>query len=128
MKIKIIKNEGIYNDQNVVSFSSAFGCGKASWNGETPIEGREYYVELEIRDVVAWRKDVNKSNKKQYCIKNNRNSTIIVCEVETFFEHGCCNFKIGQSIFTLDIEGVPYPKGTFVEISSQNLILYDINL
>ncbi len=40
MKIKIIKNEGIYNDQNVVSFSSAFACGKASWNGETPIEGR----------------------------------------------------------------------------------------
>ncbi len=75
-----------------------------------------------------WRKDVNKSGKKQYCIKNNRNSTIIVCEVETFFEHGCCGFKIGQSIFTLDIEGVPYPKGTFVEISSQKLILYDINL
>ena len=48
--------------------------------------------------------------------------------METFFEHGCCNFKIGRSIFTLDIEGVPYPKGTFVEISSQNLILYDINL
>ncbi|MGQ0516104.1 hypothetical protein ACT453_33660, partial [Bacillus sp. D-CC] len=107
---KIIQKEGRYNDQNVVRFSSAFGCGKASWNGETPIEGREYYVELEIRDVVAWRQDVNKSNKKQYCIKNNRNSTIIVCEVETFFEHGCCDFKIGQSIFTLDIEGVPYPK------------------
>ena len=69
MKIKIIKNEGIYNDQNVVSFSSAFGCGKASWNGETPIEGREYYVELEIRDAVAWRKDVNKSDKSNTVLK-----------------------------------------------------------
>lgn len=128
MKIKIIKNEGKYNDQIVVSFTSEFGGGKASWNGENPIEGREYFVELEIPDTVAWRKDVIKSDKEQYSIKSNGNSTIIVCEVETFFEYGCCDFIIGSSIVTLDIEGEPYPKGTFVEISSQNLILYDINL
>ncbi|MDQ0271337.1 hypothetical protein [Cytobacillus purgationiresistens] len=128
MKIKIIKNEGKYNEQIVVSFTSEFGGGKASWNGENPIEGREYFVELEIPDTVEWRKDVIKSDKEQYCIKSNGNSTIIVCEVETFFEYGCCDFRIGSSIVTLDIEGEPYPKGTFVEISSQNLILYDINL
>ncbi|EIT83732.1 hypothetical protein A374_18970 [Fictibacillus macauensis ZFHKF-1] len=128
MKIKIIKNEGIYNDQMVVSFSSEFGDGKASWNGENPVEGREYYVELEIPDTVEWRKDVSKSDKKQYCIKNNGDSTIIVCEVETFFEYGCCNFRIGTSIVTLEIVGELYPKGTFVEISTENLILYDTNL
>ncbi|KML31505.1 hypothetical protein [Rossellomorea marisflavi] len=130
MKIKIIKNVEKYNDQIVVSFTSEFGGGKARWNGENPIEGREYFVELEIPHTVEWRKDVTKSKsvKEQYCIKSDGNSTIIVCEVETLFEYGCCDFRIGSSIVTLDIEGEPYPKGTFVEISSQNLILYDIDL
>lgn len=128
MKIKIIKNEGEYNEQIVVSFTSEFGGGKARWNGEKPIEGREYFVELEILDTVEWGKDVIKSDKEQYCIKSNGISTIIVCEVETLFEYGCCDFRIGSSIVTLEIEGEPYPEGTFVEISSQDLILYDINL
>ncbi|WP_010173785.1 hypothetical protein [Bacillus coahuilensis] len=128
MKVKIIKDEGKYNDQNVVSFTSKFGGGKARWNGENPIEGREYFVELEIPDTVEWRKDVTMSITEQYCIKSDGNSTIIVCEVETLIEYGCCDFRIGSSIVTLDIEGEPYPKGTFVEINSQNLVLYDINL
>lgn len=128
MKIEIIKNEGMYNGQNIVSFSTKFGRGKGSWNGENPIEGREYYVELEIGYTVVWGEEVNKSDKDQYCIKNDGNSTIIVCEVETFSEYGCCDFKIGSSIFTLEIDGEAYRKGTFVEISTQNLILYDINL
>lgn len=53
---------------------------------------------------------------------------MIVCEAETCLEFGCWDFRIGSSIFTLDIKGEPYPKGTFVEISSENLILHDINL
>lgn len=56
MKIKILKNEGMYNDQYVVNFSSEYGGAKASWNGESPILGWEYYVELEIPDIVHWRK------------------------------------------------------------------------
>ncbi|MEW4284576.1 hypothetical protein [Priestia koreensis] len=128
MKIKIIKNEEKYNDQILVSFTSEFGSGKARWNGKNPIEGEEYFVELEIPDTVEWRKDVTKSVKDKYCIKSDGNVTMIVCEVETLFEYGCCDFRIGSSIVTLDIEGEPYPRGTFVKISSQNLILYNINL
>lgn len=58
MKIKIIKNEEIFNDRILVSFSSEFGSGKASWFGAKPIEGREYYVELEISDTAEWGKEV----------------------------------------------------------------------
>lgn len=128
MKINIVKNERIESDQVVVSFSSEFGNGKARWNGESPLEGREYYVELEIPDTAEWRKDVIKSDKEQYCIKSNGKCTSIVCVVESFFDYGCCDFRIGTSLVTLTIAGEHYPKGTFVEISTENLILYDTNV
>ncbi|WP_433958657.1 hypothetical protein [Cytobacillus horneckiae] len=85
-------------------------------------------MEIEIPDIVEWKKDVYRSENEHYCIKNDGNFTILVCKVEILVEHWVCVFRIGSSIVTLEMEGVPYPKGTFVEIRSQNLILYNINL
>ncbi|MEI5908942.1 hypothetical protein WAK64_17990 [Bacillus spongiae] len=130
MRIKIIKNEGMYNDQNIIQFTSEFGSEAAIWVGETAIEGREYNVELDISTKIKWRKDVKKSDKERYAINSDGLFTTIVCKVEAFFEEACCCFRIGSSIVIIEMEGDPYPKGTFVQVKvcSQSFYLYDINL
>jgi hypothetical protein len=55
-------------------------------------------------------------------------STIIAGKIESIFENGLSVLRIGSSLFNLDIEGESYPIGTYVEVNSQSLILYDINL
>ncbi|MCK6207079.1 hypothetical protein KZX50_16675 [Bacillus infantis] len=128
MKIKIIRIEGLGNSHSTLSFSSEYGNGQARWPEGSPIEGREYFVEIEISDKAVWGKNVIKSEKEPFSLKTENGQTIMVCEVEAIYDYGICNFRMGSSIVALEIEGAPCPVGTIVEIKTDKLVLYDMNL
>jgi hypothetical protein len=128
MKIKIINIEGFYNSCSTISFSSEYGNRIARWPEGSPIEGREYIVEIEILDKAEWRINAIKTDKEPFSLKTVDGQTIMVCKVEAIYDYGICDFRVGSSIVALEIEGEPYPVGTIVEIKTSKLILYDINL
>jgi hypothetical protein len=122
MKIKIISIKGKNNSHSTISFSSKFGNGIARWPEGSPIEGREYFVELEISDKAVWGKNVTKSEKEPFSLKTENGQTIMVCKVEAIFDYGICDLRMGSSIVALEIEGEPCPVGTIVEIKTDKLV------
>lgn len=117
-------------DRCMVTFHSEQGTANAYFAGEAPIVGSQYEVEIDIPNVLIWDMDVTPSETAEYSIKNEREFTILTGQLESSFDEGCYDVRLGSSLISLELLGDPYPMGTYVQIKvrTQSVMLYKVNL
>jgi hypothetical protein len=125
MEIQIEKLDGKVDNRHIVIFKSPYGIGKALWEGSSPIINQNYFVELEIYDVLKWGSEIVESINKAPNIYMQDENVYIVGVLETCEEDGYTDIRVGKSLVTLETNGEAYSVGTFVRFKAKNLTLYD---
>ncbi len=127
MRVKITK-VFIENDKGIgVEFNTELGNCKGGWMGVEPIVGGIYEIEIEIPCTLKWGHDILLAQNKIFQIKINENNISLIGMLETT-EDNFSSLKLGNDIVLLETEGTPFEEKKFVEILTNELIVYDINI
>lgn len=124
--MKIIVCDIVINSSGIsVKFSTEFGKAKAIWIGTDPKIGKEYFVEVEIPDILFWGKDIFETEEGLQ-ITNENDTISIVGLFESIDEDGYAVLRHGISIIPVVTQGVPCALGTYVKLFANNIILYEV--
>jgi hypothetical protein len=125
--MKIIINEVVKKAHgNIINFSTEYGNASALWKGTEPQINKEYFVEFEIPDVLYWRKDII-SAEENCLIATENDKLYLVGFFESIDDDGYTVIKLGDSIVSVETQGEPLALGSFVMLSTNNLLLYEVN-
>ena len=125
MRVKVM--EAINQSKGCqVSFSTEFGIATALWNGNEPQINKEYFVELEVPGVLYWQKDITVSEAK--CGILLESGTVhLVGLFESIEDDGYTVIRLGDSIISIETQGEPPDIGSNVKLTTNNLLLYEVN-
>lgn len=125
--MEIVINEVDFSSMDIViDFSTEFGSGKGLWNGnKKPEQGKKYQVEYDITDVLEWGTDIQLSNEKAFKIFTKQECTYITGLLESLGNDGFCDFRFGDNLIQLEIEGKNLVKGHYIEIKADSLEVYE---
>jgi hypothetical protein len=125
MRVKVM--EAINQTQGCqVNFSTEYGNATALWSGNEPQINKEYFVELEVSGVLGWQKDINVSEEK--CgISLDSGTVHLVGLFESIEDDGYTVIRLGDSIISIETQGEPPDIGSNVKLTTNNLLLYEVN-
>lgn len=125
MKIKI---KEIYKEksENSIHFSTDFGESKALWRGDKPEMNMEYYVEVDIPDILYWGRTITIAEEAKCFIGTDQEKSILIGCLESVEEDGFAVVRLGESIVALETDGKSFQVGTYVKISTEELILCEV--
>lgn len=124
MEVTITKAEN-YSEGILVQFRSQHGEAFGIWNGhKRPEENESYNVEFDITEPLEWGKGVKLSKKEGFKIAVTENSITITGKVEKVLGDGFIDFRFGESVIQIEVEGKNIPKGKFVDIITNELEIY----
>jgi len=126
MKINIFEIAKNAKGSNIVKFSTEYGNAYALWNGTEPQISKEYIVELEIPNVLFWKKDIIPAEEK-YLISTENNKFYLVGLFESIDDDGYAIIRLGESIISVETKGEPFELGSFVKLSTDELLLYEVD-
>ena len=126
--MKIFINEVTKNAQgnNIIKFTTEYGNACALWNGTAPQINEEYTVEFEIPNVLCWKRDII-SAQEGYLITIENNKFCLVGLFESIDDDGYTVIRLGESIIPIETEGEPLKLGSFVKLTTNTLVLYEVN-
>ncbi len=131
MNIKIIE---IINDKiPEVLFSTIEGSSVGIWvkgNSDLfdiPIVGKEYYVEIEIKEVLRWGETIVACTEKTEKINYTNNIINIYGILEEIEDDLVATIRLGESIFLVETSGTPIENTNYVKIAVPKLYLYNTN-
>lgn len=125
MKITITS----YNrTKQLVSFASKYGSSQAIWNGNDPEVNKEYFVEIEIKEILVYGKSFEKTTETNNRIEMHLGKTHIVGILESIEIDGYAVIRIGDSLIAVETIDVPIDLvGCHVVLTtSDSLFLYDV--
>jgi len=126
MKITINKL-GLRKDE--VSFTSPFGEGKGIWCGSMPVTLQETYnVEFDMNQLLMRWIDILPASTTEYSMGIDNENTIFVGKLENIEEDGTAFLQMEESLIMFECLGEPMALGTFVEVKTSNVRIYDLNL
>lgn len=127
MKIHVKKVDTASEDV-IINFTSEFGDAEAFW-GTKPIPkaNDDYEVELDITDELTWGQEVKLSKDKKFCITMQNDDIFITGIIEKVHKGGIADFRLGNNIIELELEGKNIPTGGYVTIKISSLEMYEAN-
>lgn len=125
MRVKVM--EAINQSQGLqVNFSTEYGNATALWSGNEPQISKEYFVELEVPGVLYWQKDITVS--EEVCgIALKSGMVHLVGLFESIEDDGYTVIRLGDSIISIETQGEPPETGSNVKLTTNNLLLYEVN-
>jgi hypothetical protein len=108
-----------------VSFSTGFGEAKAFWEGDKPMQNCEYYVEIDIHDVIILSKNIL-DKKNTYSIQLCDDSIIICGKIDSINDDGYTVIRLGDSIIPFITPDKSLQAGTSVKLSAKYISLYPV--
>lgn len=108
-----------------VSFSSKFGSGKGAWDGETPIEGYEYSVDIECGEVFTWGGNIHPASGKTCHIRSERDMLRVTGLLECVDADGIAHIHLNGDVISLETRGIPPRPDTYVEFRTSDVTLSD---
>ena len=125
MRVKVI--EAINQSQGLqVNFSTEYGNATALWSGNEPQISKEYFVELEVPGVLYWQKDITVS-EEECGIALKSGMVHLVGLFESIEDDGYTVIRLGDSIISIETQGEPPETGNNVKLTTNNLLLYEVN-
>lgn len=115
-------------NQNIVTYSSEFGTGKAEWHGEIPTINSKCDVEFEIEDLLTWGVDINRINEQPCSIYMGKDKLIIIGQLESVDEDGYTVVRLGKSIIPLVVKDIPQQETMYVKALISKVILFPYQL
>ena len=125
MKIQITKVFTENAKKIVVEFSSLVGECKAIWMGGKPSLGNIYDVEIDVESKLTWGEDILLSNSETYQINCTNNYISLVGKLVAVEEDNSAAMQIENDIILLETFGSPFKEGSFVEIITNEILVYD---
>ncbi|ABR48356.1 conserved hypothetical protein [Alkaliphilus metalliredigens QYMF] len=127
--MKIVINKVNRDTEDIIiDFTTEFGSGAATWNGNRMAEqDKEYDVQYDITDSLAWGEDVVLSKEKKFSIAITQEGIFITGVLEKVFKDGLVDLRFGKSIIQLEVEGNNLPRGQYVKVRADSLEVYDVN-
>ncbi len=129
MEITIIKLDDTTEDITV-EFTTQYGTGRAFWNGTKkykPEVNEKYKVEFDITDILVWGKEIKLSEINDFSIETNEEGICLTGRLERIDSDGIAELNFGESIIQVEIDGGKFPIGKFVEISTNELEVYEVS-
>lgn len=121
---KITKND----DLIFVDFSSDIGSSSAVWAGEEPVQSSSYDVEIDIEDDLVWGVNIFTTSKSNCMVSSFDNKFCFVAKVMSYEGDGCLSVSLGNSIFLLEVDGVPADISGAIECKASEVRLFSTNL
>jgi hypothetical protein len=119
--------EAINQSQGLqVNFSTEYGNATALWSGNEPQISKEYFVELEVPGVLYWQKDITVSEEEcGFALKSGM--VHLIGLFESIEDDGYTVIRLGDSIISIETQGEPPETGSKVKLTTNNLLLYEVN-
>ena len=129
MRIQVI-NYGakVGQDKIVVVFRTKYGDTRAIWQGPVPPILSEREVEFEIQGILTWGLDIVAVNSVEPRIFNVDDSLHIRGVLESIEPDGYTVVRVDNSIIVIETEGTAPPVGTWGEVKSAKVLLYDSHI
>jgi hypothetical protein len=127
MRVKITKIFAENEEGIDVEFSTELGNCKGIWQGLKPIIGGIYEIEIEIPYALKWKHDIFLAQNKIFQIRINESNVSLIGILESN-EGNFSSLKLGNDIVLLETEGIPFEEKKFIEILTEKLLIYDINI
>lgn len=124
INIKEIKSE---LSRNIVVFSTEFGSAKAIWQGDTPRPNLEYFVEMEISNILTWGRDIIRVDECSYSVGMEGDVLYFIGYIESIDDDGYTVIRLGDSIIAIEVDGNPFPQGVFVKVLANEVSLFNVN-
>ncbi len=124
MQIKIMKLSQCDAERFQIEFASKYGTAKGIWRGVKPEIGKSYSVELDIPQILCWGTDIVESDLKEPKIRCEKDKVLINAQIERLENDGCLAARLGESIFLVETQGIPYTQGTFIKMQPDQILLY----
>lgn len=116
-------------DEHKVEFTSALGCGAATWVGMPPRQGNTYYVEIDVDDVFQWGKNINISMQETSKIDVVGNNFLFFGKIMSYEDDGLLTVKVGKDIIFLEVSDAPREGENVTFFTSiNNVSLHPVNL
>jgi hypothetical protein len=116
-------------DKHKVEFTSALGCGAATWVGMPPRQGNTYYVEIDIDDIFQWGKNIDISVQETSKIDVVGNNLLFFGKIMAYEDDGILTVKIGRAIIFLEVSDAPNEcENVNFFTSINNVSLHPVNL
>jgi hypothetical protein len=110
-----------------VEFKTELGNCKGVWMGVKPLIGETYEIEIEIPYMLKWGRDILLAQNQMVQIKINEHNISLIGILETTNDNFLA-LKLGNDIVLLEAEGTPFEEKNFIEVLTNDLVLYDTNL
>lgn len=128
MNITVTKIIKYSSNETQIEYSTVYGTGITTFIGPQPEKDRAYDVELDINDNLFWGDNIVTSKKRAPSICPENGKTFITAELVAIEDDGCGVLKIGDSVLLVSIEKQHQPLPLFVDIISEDISLYPIDL
>ena len=119
-----ITRRGLRKDE--VYFTSPYGEGKGIWCGGLLTLGENYEVEFEINQLLVRWIDIVPANTMDYRITLDTDVTLLTGRLDNIEEDGTAYLQWGDSLIMFECLGEPMMLGTFVEVKTAELRIYDM--
>jgi hypothetical protein len=112
-----------------VFFHSEVGAAEAGWTGDLPEAGRDYHVEISIREHLVWGADIVATEPVPHGIAQGGAGVTLDATLESIdTDDGFATLRLGPSLVMIETEGTPPPAGTAVRIRPVEITLSDTGI
>ncbi|KGE19519.1 hypothetical protein PWYN_09330 [Paenibacillus wynnii] len=119
-----ITGRGLRKDE--ILFTSPYGEGKGIWCGAAISLGHNYEVEFEINQLLMRWIDILPAAAAEYSLTLDKDQVTFTGRLENIEEDGSAFLQMGDSLIMFECLGEPMALGTFVEVKTADLRIYDM--
>ena len=125
MHIKVLSITSAESDVSI-EFDSSYGICRGNWQVGVPTLGREYDVEIELRQPLRIYKNTRPSRDSSPHLSASKHSVTIVSKIEDQYDNGTAILRVGDSLIHVEVEDLPdLLVGSWIEVNVPELDLYD---
>lgn len=125
--MKIIVKE-VYKKDNTfqVTFSTKFGTGIGKWRGDIPVINNEYFVEIDIPQVLTWGEEITLIESSGCKLLNSEGIVYFVGKIESIEDDGCAFVRFDDILIVLETYGNPFSINSYIKFSVKEITLCEI--
>lgn len=118
----------VYKEETTycVTFLTQYGIGKGKWRGEVPVINNEYFVEIEIPQVLTWGEEITLADTNSCKLLTKESNLQIVGKLESIEDDGCAFVQFDDILIAFATEGNSFSIDTYIELSIREMILCEI--
>lgn len=125
MKIHVTEVD-LSTEDIIINFTSEYGGAEAFWGTKpVPKSNTEYEVELDITDELTWGQDIKLSKENKFSILMKGDDIHITGILEKMYKDGLADFRIGDNLIQLEVDGSKIPTGQYVTISVPSIEVFE---